>query len=493
VPTSKSASKSKSNTRSDAKSKPKSKPRSKPKSKVELRSEPTPARRTQRPGGKRSTAAAPAAPPTTAANGVLRDVPYMGVIFVVAEASKLGFRNGHPDWCNLGQGQPEVGPMAGAPERIASVAIDPADHAYGPIVGTDELRAAVAETYNRTFRRGKRSQYGPQNVAIAQGGRLALSRALAALGAVNIGYQLPDYTAYEDMLDTHLSRLTPLPLRATEENGFLLEVEQVRRAIDEQGMRVLLLSNPCNPTGQMLEGKALADLVALADRSGCALLLDEFYSHFIYRAGGAPRGQRAPWLPGAGPVSAAAYVEDVDRDPVLLFDGLTKNHRYPGWRVGWTVGPASMIETLGRVGSALDGGPSRLAQRAALEALRPARADQETTALREVFTAKRNLMVQSLRALGVRFAAEPSSTFYGWGCLDRLPAPLNDADVFFRRALERKVLTVPGRFFDVNPGRRRTGPSPYAQWMRFSFGPPMDNLRMGLERLAAMVAQARKG
>jgi len=47
--------------------------------------------------------------------GALREVPYMGVIFVVAEAVKLGFRNGHHDWCNLGQGQPEVGEMAGAP------------------------------------------------------------------------------------------------------------------------------------------------------------------------------------------------------------------------------------------------------------------------------------------------------------------------------------------------------------------------------------------
>ena len=40
--------------------------------------------------------------------GSLQAVPYMGVIFVVAEAVKLGFYNGHPDWANLGQGQPEV-------------------------------------------------------------------------------------------------------------------------------------------------------------------------------------------------------------------------------------------------------------------------------------------------------------------------------------------------------------------------------------------------
>jgi hypothetical protein len=53
--------------------------------------------------------------------GAFRPIPYMGVIWVVAEAMKLGFRNGHPDWCNLGQGQPEVGEMEGAPPRPSEI------------------------------------------------------------------------------------------------------------------------------------------------------------------------------------------------------------------------------------------------------------------------------------------------------------------------------------------------------------------------------------
>jgi hypothetical protein len=67
--------------------------------------------------------------------GALRPIPYMGVIYVVAEAMKFGFRNGHPDWCNLGQGQPEVGEIEGAPPRITEIQMTPGDHAYGPIGG----------------------------------------------------------------------------------------------------------------------------------------------------------------------------------------------------------------------------------------------------------------------------------------------------------------------------------------------------------------------
>jgi aspartate/methionine/tyrosine aminotransferase len=128
----------------------------------------------------------------------------------------------------------------------------------------------------------------------------------------------------------------------------------------------------------------------------------------------------------------------------------------------------------------------------ALQALEPEQADRETRALREVFAGKRNLMVRRLSAMGIRCAAEPRGTFYCWASLEGLKPPFDDAMTFFRRALERKVMTVPGSFFDVNPGGWRREPSPYRQWMRFSFGPPRDNVAMGLDRLAKMLGR-RKG
>lgn len=407
----------------------------------------------------------------------------MGVIFVVHEASKLGFRNGHPDWSNLGQGQPEVGAMAGAPPRIAAVEIKAEDHAYGPLGGTEELRTAIAAHYNRLYRHGKKSQYTAANVCVAQGGRLALTRAMAALGAVNVGYVLPDYTAYEDMFELHLARLHPVPIRGHEADGFLVPAARLLKEIDAQGLSALVLSNPCNPTGNVLRGAELRRLVHGACARGTTLFLDEFYSHFIYTRAGQP---------GAGPVSAAPFIAEVEHDPIVLIDGLTKGFRYPGWRIGWAVGPAPMMETLARTASSIDGGPSRIAQRAALAALAPKQADQETRALRTVFAAKRNEMLRRLKKLGITFARESEGTFYLWGSLAALPTPLNDAMTFFRRALEHKVLTVPGQFFDVNPGKRRRGESPYGQWMRFSFGPAMDNMQLGLSRLEAMVRAARR-
>ena len=130
-----------------------------------------------------------------------RSVPFTGVIYVMAEAARRGFRYGHPDWCNLGQGQPETGPLPGAPPRVHQVEIGVDDQEYAPVPGIWELRRAVAELYNELYRRGKRSQYTERNVCICGGGRASLTRAVAALGEVNLGHFLPDYTAYEELLD----------------------------------------------------------------------------------------------------------------------------------------------------------------------------------------------------------------------------------------------------------------------------------------------------
>jgi aspartate/methionine/tyrosine aminotransferase len=94
----------------------------------------------------------------------------MGVIWVVAEAMKLGFRNGHPEWCNLGQGQPEVGEIDGAPPRPLEIKIEPGDHAYGPVGGTEELRQAVADHYNRLYRQAKRANTRRLMSALPQAG-----------------------------------------------------------------------------------------------------------------------------------------------------------------------------------------------------------------------------------------------------------------------------------------------------------------------------------
>lgn len=411
--------------------------------------------------------------------GAFRSVPRTGVIFVTSEAERLGYRANDSAWCNLGQGQPEAGPLPGGPPRLAELDIPSDAYEYAPVAGLWDLRAAVADAYNRRFRRGLPSQYSAENVAICGGGRLALARLACALGEINLGHFLPDYTAYEELLGV-FRLFNPIPILLEGEKRYHFSVDDLRREILGRGLSAVLLSNPCNPTGRTIAGSELAAWVATSRALDCSLVIDEFYSHYIWKL---VDGASAPMI------SAAAYVEDVDRDPVIVVDGLTKNWRYPGMRISWTVGPRHVIDAVASAGSFLDGGGSRPAQQAASGLLDDAATDQETQAIRRTFATKRAYLLESLQKVGVQVDLPPEGGFYVWGSVANLPPGLNDGMAFFQKALAEKVITVPGQFFDINPGNRRHGrTSRFERHVRFSFGPRQEVLEQAVERLAALVS-----
>lgn len=409
---------------------------------------------------------------------MVREVPYMGVIWVVHQASLRGFTNGDPDWCNLGQGQPEVGEMQGDYPRINHIDLEPQDHAYGPVGGSLEVRQAIADMINRQYRQGK-MPYTADNISFAAGGRLSLTRLYTILAdGCRIAYKNPDYTAYEDYLYGLRNRCMLLPSYTKPENAFRIPAQELADIIHQERVNCFVFSNPCNPTGEVIQGETLKRYVEIARTENCLLGCDEFYSHFIYNDDGTP---------AQGPVSALEFVEDVDKDPVVVFDGLTKSYRYPGWRAGWAVGPKHIIEQMNRAASAVDGGPSMLTQRAALEALKPDRVATTTKALRNEFAKKRDYMLKELKDMGIEPAQAPNGTFYIWANIEKLPAPINDADEFFFACLEEKVLTVPGHFFDVRPYRVRPAEEPYRHWVRLSYGPDMETVKKGLKRMRDVI------
>lgn len=407
-----------------------------------------------------------------------RSVPRTGVIYVMSEAAQRGFSYGHPDWCNLGQGAPEAGPLPGSAPRIEHIAVDAAMCEYAPVAGLPELREAVADLYNRRYRRGMGSRYHAENVAISSGGRSGLTRIAATLGNVHLGHLLPDYTAYEELLDVFRA-FVPMPIVLDRRDGFALSPERLREEIVGRGLGAVLMSNPCNPTGNVVRGGALRAFVEICHDLACTLIVDEFYSHYLYDA-----------APDELSVSACAYVEDVERDPVVVVDGLSKNWRYPGFRLSWTVGPRAVIERIASAGSFLDGGPPHPLQAAAVPLVQEDIAAQEARAIQAAFGEKRRMTLERVRAMGLTVHNAPQGAFYCFASLDNLPPRLRDGMGFFREALERKVIVVPGEFFDVNPGKRRSHiPSRLKQYVRISYGPDAGAVREGLDRLDRMIRE----
>jgi len=324
-------------------------------------------------------------------------------------------------------------------------------------------------------------KYSAGNVSVSGGGRSALTRVAASLGNINLGHFLPDYTAYEELLGV-FRLFSPIPILLEPERGYAFSGADLRREVLGRGLGAILASNPANPTGKVIGGRDLAEWVAVGRELDCALIFDEFYSHYIWR----------PDLVANGAIETAArYVEDVDRDPVVILDGLTKNWRYPGWRITWTVAPKKVIEGVSSAGSFPDGGGARPLQRKATDLLHPTAAMAETKAIHAAFGKKRARMLNGLRDLGFTVDLPPEGTFYVWADATHLPASISDGMSFFRAALDRNVITVPGEFFDVDPGKRRGGrPSRFRRHLRFSFGPPIERLELALDRMRELIAAA---
>jgi hypothetical protein len=124
-----------------------------------------------------------------------------GVIWCTERAYEHGFLENPDEWANLGQGAPEVDDeIEGSFERPKEIDVSMTGREYGPTAGIKSLRAAVANLYNAHHRAGKASKYSWENVCIVPGGRAGLIRIAAVLNNAYLGFFIPDYTAYNEML-----------------------------------------------------------------------------------------------------------------------------------------------------------------------------------------------------------------------------------------------------------------------------------------------------
>ena len=347
---------------------------------------------------------------------------------------------------------------------------------YGPTAGIKPLREAVANLYNVHHRQGKKSQYTWENVCIVPGGRAGLIRIAAVLNNAYLGFFIPDYTAYNEMLSL-FKNFAAIPSPLSEADGYHIHPDKISDEIS-RGTSVILTSNPRNPTGQVVCNPELAQIQDIC-RDRATLIMDEFYGGYNYTSN----------CDGTT-VSAAENVEDVNEDDVLLVDGLTKRFRLPGWRIAWVVGPKEFIKAIGSSGSYLDGGANVPFQEAAIPMLEPANVLREMKALQKHFLEKRNFVISRLEEIGFKFNRNciPDSTFYIWLDLSGLPEEIRDGLNFFQACLEEKVIVIPGLYFDLNPSKRRDlFDSPCHHFVRLSYGPKLDVLKMGLDGIERIV------
>jgi len=401
-----------------------------------------------------------------------KSYPKAGVISVMEEAAKHGFSYTSTDWSNLGQGGPELADIEGCVPRINQITLTNANHGYAPVPGLPELREKVAQLYNSTFRKNHSEQYTASNVLIGAGGRLVLSRIIGSLGNVKLGFFNPDYASYQGIMKV-FNNVEPVEYRLDAACDFVLDLSDLEKFIVKEKIQAFLISNPSNPTGNVIQAEQLSKLIELAKKYQFSLILDEFYFNHIYSDS------------YNGLVSSAAFIDDINQTPVIIVAGLSKAFRYPGWRLCWAIGPEQTIENISSLSSFLDGGASHPIQVASLPLINNECLAQETVAIHKRYKAKRDFMMSELDELGLSYT-KPDGAFYIWVNLSSLPESLKDGYSFFQAGLKQKVIVVPGEFFDLRSGVERSE-NLYKSYIRLSFSPSFDEVEEGMRKLGAVI------
>jgi aspartate aminotransferase len=233
--------------------------------------------------------------------------------------------------------------------------------------------------------------------------------------------------------------------------------------------RVLLLCSPNNPTGAVYSDSELAALADVVEERDLAVVVDEIYARISY----VPVGR---WLRAAPQLA----------DRSLIVSGVSKAYAMTGWRLGWLVGPSSLVEAASALQSHLSSHPSSITQRAALHALQGDPAVERTVdQMVRTFRERRDAIVAGLRAIDGLDCPEPEGAFYVFpdvrGLLNRPLGPngriaATSTELCAYLLDEALVAVVPGEAFGA-PG-----------FVRLSYALAMDQLQEGVQRLQKALA-----
>ncbi|MDO5656946.1 MAG: aminotransferase [Paracoccus sp. (in: a-proteobacteria)] len=180
---------------------------------------------------------------------------------------------------NLSQAAPVEPPPEGLRRAMAEAALSQdSAHLYGPVLGNDNLREALA----REWRRGYGGSTGAANVAITQGCNQAFCAAIATLAGAGDEVILPAPWYFNHRMWLEMQGITTVPLAC--------RADMVPRAEDAAALitartRAIVLVSPNNPTGAEYPAETLGAFYDLCRAAGIALIIDETYRDFDSREG----------------------------------------------------------------------------------------------------------------------------------------------------------------------------------------------------------------
>jgi aminotransferase len=354
------------------------------------------------------------------------------------------------DVISLGVGEPDFV----TPDHIRQAGIDSinaGDTHYTSNWGTLALRQAISENIERRY--GVR--YDPATeVMVTVGVSEGIDATLRAILDEGDEVAVPDpgYVAYE--ADVTLAGGKVVPVRTHVEEEFEVRAAALEAVLTPR-TKVVLLGNPNNPTGAVIERAELEKISALAVRNDLLVISDEVYSRLVY-----------------GEEHACIAAMPGMRERTVLADGFSKAYAMTGWRVGYLCAPAHLLEAILKVHQYAIMCAPTMSQAAALEAL--LHGEDDVLAMVASYDERRKLMVNGLNAIGLD-CYMPRGAFYAFPSIAR--TGMTSEEFAEKLLFEEKVAAVPGSAF----GEGGEG------FIRCTYCTAQDKISEALERMGRFV------
>lgn len=311
---------------------------------------------------------------------------------------------------------------------------------YGQSNGSDELRALIADQYEGA---------SDASILVTTGGAEANFTCFWHLfeEGAKAAIVLPTYGQVPGLLESFGERLLPVHLR--EDDDWQPDLDQLEDALKD-GASFVLVTNPNNPTGASLSRASMDRMAELTAEHGAWILADEVY------AGAESHGEPTPSFWGS-------------HDRVLVTNSLSKAYGLPGLRLGWIVGPESLMTELWGRTDYTTIAPASISDLLARVALEPATREKIGERTRGIVRKNLGVLQEWMDAQEGRFRYRPPDA--GAICYTHYDAPVNSSDFAETLRVEKSVLVVPGDHFGMD------------HYLRLGFGNPEDELLEGLDRI----------
>ena len=374
---------------------------------------------------------------------------------MAARASAMQAAGG--DILSMSAGEPDFDTPA--PIRTAAAAaMAQGDSKYTPVAGSRAMRQAIVAACQRTYG----WQVTAAQVICGTGGKQVLFNAVAAL--CNPGDEVvmaaPYWVSYPDMVrlfDGVPVFVAPEPGRALPSAG------DFARHLGPAS-RLLILNSPSNPAGATYSAEDLAGIAQLVrQHPNLVVISDDIYSGLVYDA----------------PFVSIAHVAPDLAPRLLIASGVSKTYAMTGWRIGYGIGPAPLIQAMANLQGASTSGACSIAQAAAVHAL----GDDQSDALHmaATFARRRDRMLQGLGKIDGLTFTRPQGAFYVMAHVETFLHPAVPTSALLCDFLLDAVglAAVPGSAFGSEGS------------IRLSFACSEAHIDEGLQRLATGLARCR--